>query len=143
MKGILLINLGSPRNLDLQSVKTYLKEFLTDELVIDIPKIFRRILVNNFIVPFRARNTLKAYETIWKKSGSPLIINTNYLTKRVQQRTEYPVEFAMRYQEPSIESSMKKLVDKGCSSLTILPLSASTQFSAELCKQLRMNPQKP
>ena len=71
MKGILLINLGSPQNLDLRSVKTYLKEFLTDELVIDIPKIFRKILVNNFIVPFRARNTLKAYETIWKKDGSP------------------------------------------------------------------------
>ena len=138
MKGILLINLGSPQNLDLLSVKTYLKEFLTDELVIDIPKIFRKILVNNFIVPFRARNTLKAYETIWKKDGSPLIINTNYLTKKVQQRTEYPVEFAMRYQEPSIELSMKKLVDKGCSSLTILPLYPHYSMSTTLTTQRKV-----
>tara|TARA_B110000014_G_scaffold264187_1_gene263923 strand:+ start:23648 stop:24637 length:990 start_codon:yes stop_codon:yes gene_type:complete len=122
MKGILLINLGSPKDLNLESVKIYLKEFLEDELVIDIPAFLRKILVNNFIVPFRAKKTLEAYKAIWKEDGSPLIINTRSLKEKLQKEVTYPIEFAMRYQEPSIELSMKKLIDKGCTSLIILPL---------------------
>jgi len=122
MKGILLINLGSPTDLNLVSVKKYLSEFLGDELVVDIPRILRKILVNNLIVPFRAKKTLGAYKTIWDKNGSPLINNTRNLTEKVQKVLNHPVEFAMRYQEPSIELSLKKLADKGCTTIIILPL---------------------
>jgi protoporphyrin/coproporphyrin ferrochelatase len=63
MKGILLINLGSPKTLELSSVKAYLKEFLSDDLVIDLPKIAQQLLVNLIIVPFRSSKTLHAYST--------------------------------------------------------------------------------
>ena len=55
MKGILLINLGSPKDLELSSIKDYLQEFLSDELVVDYPKLFRKILVNLIIVPIRSK----------------------------------------------------------------------------------------
>ena len=73
MKGILLINLGSPKNLELDSIKDYLKEFLSDDLVIDYPKILQQFLVNWIIVPSRYKKTREAYSEIWTDSGSPLI----------------------------------------------------------------------
>ncbi len=67
MKAILLVNLGSPRDLKLSSIKEYLTEFLTDDNVIDLPKIIQKILVKNIIVPFRSKKTQEAYNSIWKK----------------------------------------------------------------------------
>ena len=106
MKGVLIINLGTPDNLELPSVKKYLKEFLSDSYVVDIPTIIRKILVNFIIVPFRSRKTQKAYKSIWTKNGSPLIINTNLIKEKLDQKIEYPVEMAMRYQNPSIEKGL-------------------------------------
>ena len=62
MKGVLLINLGSPEDLEISSIKKYLKEFLSDEYVLDLPKIIRQFLVNFIIVPFRSPKTKEAYE---------------------------------------------------------------------------------
>ena len=106
MKGVLIINLGTPDNLELPSVKKYLKEFLSDSYVVDIPTIIRKILVNFIIVPFRSRKTQEAYKSIWTKNGSPLIINTNLIKEKLGQKIEYPVEMAMRYQNPSIEKGL-------------------------------------
>ena len=86
MKGVLLINLGSPKNLDLSSVKDYLREFLSDDYVLDIPKLIQKILVNFIIVPFRSSKTKEAYETIWTSKGSPLIINTELIGKKLQKK---------------------------------------------------------
>jgi len=83
MKGIVLINLGSPKNLELSSVKSYLREFLSDDYVLDIPKLIQKILVNFIIVPFRSLKTKKAYESIWTSKGSLLIINTNLIGKKL------------------------------------------------------------
>ena len=79
-KHILLINLGSPKSLDVRDVRAYLKEFLSDDLVIDLPKVLQQIILRSFILPFRPRKTKKAYETIWK-DGSPLIENTRKIAK--------------------------------------------------------------
>ena len=68
MKGVLLINLGSPENLEISSIKKYLKEFLSDEYVLDLPKILRNILVNFIIVPFRSPKTKEAYASIWTEN---------------------------------------------------------------------------
>ena len=76
MKGILLINLGSPKDLELESIKEYLKEFLSDDLVIDYPKFLQQILVNWIIIPSRYKNTREAYSEIWTEKVSPLINDT-------------------------------------------------------------------
>jgi ferrochelatase len=122
MKAILLVNLGSPRDLKLSSIKEYLMEFLTDDNVIDLPKIIQKILVKNIIVPFRSKKTQEAYSSIWEKDGSPLIINTNSLAKKLSEKTNYSVEMAMRYQHPSIKHAIEKLINKGCNEIIAVPL---------------------
>ena len=122
MKGILLINLGTPDNLELSSIKKYLKEFLSDDYVVDLPKLIQKILVNFIIVPFRSKKTQEAYKSIWTKDGSPLIINTSLIKQKLIDRTDYPVEMAMRYQNPSIEKALSSLKKRGCKEVIVLPL---------------------
>ena len=135
MKAILLVNLGSPRDLKLSSIKEYLTEFLTDDNVIDLPKIIQKILVKNIIVAFRSKKTQEAYNSIWKKDGSPLIINTKSLAKKLSDKTNYSVEIAMRYQYPSIKQAIEKLINKGCKEIIAVPLyphyAQSTIFTTE------------
>ena len=122
MKGILLINLGSPRDLELKSIKDYLKEFLSDDLVIDYPKFLQQILVNWIIIPSRYKNTREAYSEIWTEEGSPLIHDTLVLGEKVSAKSGVLVEVSMRYQFPSIEEGLKKLKAKGCSEIFVVPL---------------------
>ena len=122
MKGILLINLGSPRDLELKSIKDYLKEFLSDDLVIDYPKFLQQILVNWIIIPSRYKNTREAYSEIWTENGSPLIHDTIALGEKVGAKSGALVEVSMRYQFPSIEEGLKKLKAKGCSEIFVVPL---------------------
>jgi len=122
MKGILLINLGSPKDLELDSIKNYLKEFLSDDLVIDYPKLLQQILVNWIIIPSRYKNTREAYSEIWTENGSPLIYDTLVLGEKVNAKSGTLVEVSMRYQFPSIEEGLKKLKAKGCSEIFVVPL---------------------
>ena len=122
MKGILLINLGSPKDLELDSIKMYLKEFLSDDLVIDYPKLLQQILVNWIIIPSRYKNTREAYSEIWTDQGSPLINNTISLGEKISTKSGVPLEVAMRYQYPSIEEGLVNLRDKGCSDIFVVPL---------------------
>jgi ferrochelatase len=122
MKGILLINLGSPKDLELKSIKDYLKEFLSDDLVIDYPKFLQQILVNWIIIPSRYKNTREAYSEIWTENGSPLIHDTIALGEKVGAKSGALVEVSMRYQFPSIEEGLKKLKAKGCSEIFVVPL---------------------
>tara|TARA_B100000424_G_scaffold46640_1_gene32322 strand:+ start:15 stop:950 length:936 start_codon:yes stop_codon:yes gene_type:complete len=138
MKGILIINLGTPDNLELTSVKKYLKEFLSDSYVVDIPTIIRKILVNFIIVPFRSRKTQEAYKSIWTKNGSPLIINTNLIKEKLDQKIEYPVEMAMRYQNPSIEKGLISLEEKGCKEIIVLPLYPHYAEATSLTTKLKV-----
>ena len=138
MKGVLIINLGTPDNLELPSVKKYLKEFLSDSYVVDIPTIIRKILVNFIIVPFRSRKTQDAYKSIWTKNGSPLIINTNLIKEKLDQKIEYPVEMAMRYQNPSIEKGLISLEEKGCKEIIVLPLYPHYAEATSLTTKLKV-----
>ena len=136
MKGVLLINLGSPENLDISSIKKYLKEFLSDEYVLDLPKFLRNILVNFIIIPFRSPKTKEAYESIWTENGSPLIINTKLISKKLEDKIHKPVETSMRYQKPSIEEGIKNLIKRGCNEIIAVPLyphyAQSTSLTTEL-----------
>src|SRR5579863_6836971 len=85
-KGVLLMNLGSPDSTSTKDVHKYLMEFLMDGRVIDYPWLFRKILVGAIIVPFRAARSAEAYQTIWTKDGSPLIVLSRQLKDALQQQ---------------------------------------------------------
>ena len=122
-KGLLLINLGTPDDPGYLSVFRYLRQFLMDPKVITVPYILRFILVSLIIVPFRAFSSGKIYKKIWTEDGSPLIVNTSALTDKVSKKVPHiEVEFAMRYQSPSIEDKLKKLISQNLDEIIILPL---------------------
>ena len=122
-KGLLLINLGTPDDPGYLSVFKYLRQFLMDPKVITVPYILRFILVSLIIVPFRAFSSGKIYKKIWTEDGSPLIVNTSALTDKVSKKVPHiEVEFAMRYQSPSIEDKLKKLISQNLDEIIILPL---------------------
>lgn len=100
-KGILLMNLGSPDSPNVKDVKDYLNEFLMDEKVIDIPYLVRLLLVKGIIVPFRSPKSANAYQSIWRKEGSPLILNTIDLQIALSKIVKEPIEICMRYSNPS------------------------------------------
>ena len=132
MKGILLVNLGSPKNLEDKSIKEYLREFLSDDLVIDYPKWIQQVLVNWIIVPNRYKKTQEAYSKIWTEKGPPLINNTIELGLQLAKESSLQVETAMRYQEPSIDEGLKSLINKGCSSIQVIPLYPHYAISSSL-----------
>ena len=138
MKGILLVNLGSPKDLEENSIKEYLKEFLSDDLVVDYPKIIQQILINWIIVPNRYKKTQKAYSKIWTENGSPLINNTKELGLSLAKESCLPVEVAMRYQEPSIKDALTALQDKGCTSIKAIPLYPHYAISTTLTTQKKI-----
>jgi ferrochelatase len=129
-KGILLINLGTPNDCDKKSVRKYLKTFLNDRRVVDLPYVLRSVLVNNIIVPLRTKKTLSAYKKIWSKAGSPLLLNTHTLTKALASElgNDYQVEFGMRYGDPSIQAGWEKL--KHMHSIVVVPLYPQYSSSA-------------
>jgi len=111
-RGIILMNLGSPDSPEVNDVKRYLRQFLMDGRVIDVPYLIRLFLVKGIIVPSRAANSAAAYKTIWTKEGSPLVEFTKQLQQAVQKNFDEPVEIAMRYGNPSPQDAYKKLLEK-------------------------------
>jgi ferrochelatase len=109
-KGIVLMNLGSPDSTEVKDVKRYLKEFLMDERVIDVPWLARFFLINGIIVPFRAPKSAEAYKTIWTKEGSPLVVLTKQLQKALQLKVNEPVAIAMRYGKPTPKAAFDELI---------------------------------
>lgn len=123
-KGILLINLGTPDSPSVSDVRKYLREFLMDERVIDIPFISRWWLVNMIIAPFRSPKSAKEYQKLWDERGSPLKYYGEDLKILLQQQLgeDYVVELGMRYQNPGIEMALANLITKNVSEIIIVPL---------------------
>ncbi len=123
-RAIILMNLGSPDSTDVNDVKRFLNEFLMDGRVIDKPFLLRALLVRGIIVPFRAKNSAEAYNKIWTKEGSPLIVISKQLQKAVQANFEEPVALVMRYQKPAAASVLKKLHEENpqLKEILLLPL---------------------
>lgn len=122
--GILLINLGTPDSPSTSDVRKYLREFLMDERVIDIPPVSRWMLINLIIAPSRAPKSAKLYEKIWTKEGSPLLTNGLALKEKLQKALgeNYVVAFGMRYQSPSIFSALEELRKSKIDKIIALPL---------------------
>ena len=121
-EAVLLVNLGSPKNLDKKSVKQYLKVFLSDDYVVDLPKLLQQLILRAFILPFRPNKTLHAYKQVWTKEGSPLIVSTKKIAMKLAEKTNWNVEIAMRYEEPSIKEALEKLKNQGCKKLFVITL---------------------
>src|SRR4051812_1044073 len=107
--GVLIINLGTPDSPSVPDVRKYLREFLMDRRVIDIPWWRRWPLVNFVIAPFRAPQSAKGYHELWTKEGSPLKVYGQELRVRLQQALgdPYHVALAMRYQSPNIATALQ------------------------------------
>lgn len=119
---LLLVNLGSPNSPEVDDVKPYLKEFLMDPYVIDLPWPLRRLLVA-MILRKRPESTSHAYQSIWWKEGSPLLVLSRRLQKMMQLHWQHgPVALAMRYGQPNIESVILDLVKQGVKRITLAPL---------------------
>ena len=119
---LLLVNLGSPASTSVADVRSYLNQFLMDPYVIDLPWPVRRLLVS-LILLSRPAKSAHAYQSIWWPEGSPLVEISRQLTDAVRPLwTQGPVELAMRYGEPSIETSLRKLAGQGITRVTFAPL---------------------
>jgi protoporphyrin/coproporphyrin ferrochelatase len=119
---LLLVNLGSPASTSVADVRRYLNQFLMDPYVIDLPWPVRRLLVSLILIK-RPEQSAHAYASIWWDEGSPLVV----LSRRLQQAVagcwhHGPVELAMRYGEPSIESALLRLIAQGHKRITVAPL---------------------
>lgn len=125
--GVLLIQLGTPDSPGVEDVRIYLKEFLNDPRVIDLPWLGRKLLVNGIIVPFRAPKSAKIYKKLWEHGNgkSPLLTYTENVVTLLQKRfneDEITIEMAMRYQHPSMEDVLKKMQKANYDQLIIIPL---------------------
>jgi ferrochelatase len=122
LKGILLVNLGSPDFPSVPDVRRYLREFLMDGRVLDVNWFVRFCVVHFAILPSRPKESAHAYQKIWKDEGSPLVITSKHVHSKLQQRISVPIELAMRYQNPSIPAAVGNLAQKGVDDLLLIPL---------------------
>lgn len=122
MKGVLIVNLGSPDAPTPESVKPYLEEFLMDKYVIDMPYWLRSLIVKGIILRTRPKKSAKAYKKIWWEEGSPLIVISKNKHKLVQEKVSIPVALAMRYGKPSIANGLEELHKKGVTEVLLMPV---------------------
>ncbi|WGE76736.1 ferrochelatase [Actinobacillus equuli subsp. haemolyticus] len=125
--GILLANLGTPDEPTAPAVKRYLKQFLSDPRVIDLPKFKWQLILNGIILPKRSPKVAKLYREIWTEQGSPLLAISRQQQQALQdyfnqQNQNVLVELGMSYGNPSIESATDRLIKAGVSKIIILPL---------------------
>lgn len=122
--GLLLVNLGTPESPRTADVRRYLREFLMDPRVIDLPSWKRWLLVQLIIAPFRARPSGEAYGKIWTDRGSPLLFHSEDLAAKVRRRLdgEARVELAMRYGAPSIAEALGRMRAAGVDRILVFPL---------------------
>ena len=122
--GVLLLNLGTPDSPRVPDVRRYLRQFLSDPLVIDLPRPLRRLLLEAVILPFRPRRSAEAYAKIWTDAGSPLLVHGLALRDRVAAALggDFAVELGMRYGEPSIPGAVERLRGAGAGRVLVMPL---------------------
>jgi ferrochelatase len=123
-RGVLLVNLGTPEAPTRKAVARYLREFLSDPRVVDLPRWIWLPILNLIIVPLRAGRSAEAYASIWTEHGSPLLVHSQDLARQLAVAVPdgVPVELAMRYGKPSINGALERLRSAGVEDLTVLPM---------------------
>lgn len=142
MKGVLLVNLGSPDSTDPKDVKKYLDEFLMDPRVIDVPYLLRAFIVRGIVLNTRPKKSAEAYQKIWWEEGSPLIVISERLQDAVASQINIPVALAMRYGSMTIKKGIEELKSKGVNDILMIPLypqfaMATTETIEVLAKELQ------
>ena len=137
-EAVLLVNLGSPKELNKRSIREYLRIFLSDDYVVDLPKILQQLILYLFILPFRPRKTLHAYSQIWTEFGSPLIISSRNIQKKLAKKTGWKVSLAMRYEDPSIKDALEELKEHSYKKIYVIPLYPHYAMSTVLTTQLEV-----
>jgi len=135
---VLLINLGTPDSPTTRDVRSYLRQFLNDPRVVDLPWLIRKVLVNLIIVPFRAPKSAKIYQKLWTDEGSPIMIHGERVKALLQEKlgADFVVELAMRYKKPSIPDTLERIRRSNPNRIIVVPLfpqyaSASTGSALE------------
>jgi ferrochelatase len=126
-QGILLCNLGTPDAPRPAELRRYLKEFLSDPRVVEIPRLLWWMILNLIILRIRPRRSAKLYQSVWTEAGSPLMLYSQEQVKAVKQRLDekygdIPVVLGMRYGNPSMASAIKQLTDQNVHDIIVLPL---------------------
>ena len=144
--GIILANLGSPTAPTTKAVRRFLKDFLGDPRVVNLPRPLWWLILNFFVLPFRPSRSAKAYRKVWHEKGSPLTYMTRQLSEKVAEQLKpkgITVNYAMRYGEPSIATQLKAFKKEGITDVMVLPLypqySSTTTASIydDLTKELK------
>ncbi|MEK7779850.1 MAG: ferrochelatase [Pseudomonadota bacterium] len=126
--GILLINLGTPNAPTAEALRPYLKEFLSNPRVIEVPRVIWWPILYGFILPFRPKKSAEKYAKIWLPEGSPLKVHTERQAKLLREALQVHyknvplVEYAMNIGEPSIATVLEKMQQQGCDRILVLPL---------------------
>ena len=126
--GVLMVNLGTPEKPTTNAVRTYLREFLSDPRVIEIPKILWLVILYLFILPLRPFKSAEAYKKIWTEKGSPLLFNSVDIAKKIKLKLnknnnkDIHVELAMSYGSPSISEVLNRFHEKSIRQILLLPM---------------------
>lgn len=125
--GVLLMNLGTPDEPTAPSVRRYLAEFLADPRVVEIPKLVWMCILHGIILRVRPAKSAALYQQVWTEQGSPLMDITRRQTQKLASHFEQAgedvlVEFCMRYGEPSVASTLKRMHQEGVDKMVVLPL---------------------
>lgn len=122
--GVLLVNLGTPAAPTAKAIRPWLRAFLSDRRVVNLPRLLWWPILHGFILPFRPRKLVEAYASIWTEAGSPLQVITEKQVAALQSALgdAYRVASAMTYGEPSIRAGLKGLEKNGCQRIVVLPL---------------------
>jgi ferrochelatase len=126
--GVLLTNLGTPQAPEKQALRPYLKQFLSDPRVVEVPRLLWWFILNVIILNVRPARSAAAYRTVWTDEGSPLLLYTQKQAEGMKQRLRarfgdrVVVAYAMRYGEPSVSRGLQELFDQGARQLLVLPL---------------------
>lgn len=122
---VLLVNLGSPASTKTSDVRRFLREFLGDPRVVNLPRPLWWLILNLFVLPFRPRKSAHAYKAIWTDQGSPLVVFTQRLTEKLAKRycdTNLIVDCAMRYGIPALSEKLQEAQKHGVEEIVVLPL---------------------
>ena len=126
--GVLLVNLGTPDEPTPTAVRRYLRQFLSDPRVVEVPRLLWWIILHGFILRVRPARSARAYQKIWTEHGSPLLLHSQdiansmarVLTARISGTVN--IELAMSYGDPSIDAALERLYQQGAQRIVCLPL---------------------
>ncbi|CAX53481.1 Ferrochelatase (plasmid) [Erwinia billingiae Eb661] len=127
-QGVLIVNLGTPKEPTAVAVKKFLSKFLHDYRVVDLPRIIWCPILHGVIIPLRAKRVAKLYSSIWMDEGSPLMVYSLRQARALEEATGMPVELGMSYGEPAIGGAIDRLLKKGVDKIIVIPL--YPQFSS-------------